>query len=203
MAQRRSMAACLIVMLATLSLSGLGWHRSNQAMNVARRLAEGQAADQAKTIELLTQSHMADAEILEQLRTMAKAAQSTRAPDWIPVKFKLVLESNDGSPAVGYQAALEKDSEKPPIGFNSRAIRRVSDSGGRVDFGVVQPGDWSFELSTSWDEEHSWTCRGTINVKLGTKVDETIICPGRSRIPFSPRSNFAFHGRQILSTRTY
>ena len=83
MARRRSMAACLIVMLATLSLSGLGWHRSNQAMNVARRLAEGQAADQAKTIELLTQSHMADAEILEQLRTMAKAAQSTQ-PQLVP-----------------------------------------------------------------------------------------------------------------------
>ena len=171
MAQRISMAACLIIMLATLSLSGLVWHQSNQAMNVARRLAEGQAASQVKTIELLTLSHTTDAEILEQLRAMAKAAQSTQAPDWIPVTFKLVLESNDGSPAVAYQASLEKDSEKPPMGFNPRAIRRVSDSGGRVDFGVVQPGDWSFEVSTSWDEEHTWTCRGTINVKLGTKVE--------------------------------
>ena len=79
----------------------------------------------------------------------------------------------------------------------------MSDSGGRVDFGVVQPGDWSFELSTSWDEEHSWTCRGTINVKLGTEVYETIICPRPAAIWFILRSNFAFHGRQILLTRTY
>jgi hypothetical protein len=177
MVQRVWMAASLIVMLASLLFSGLLWHQSNQAINATadatRRLAEAQATNQAKTVELLTQSQSTNTEILKQLETIAKAAQSPQAPDWIPVTFKLTLESLDGPPTAGYQVTLKKDSEE----FSDRGISRESDSSGLVDFGVVQPGDRVFEISTSWDEEHSWTCRGNLNVKLGTKVEKTVVCP--------------------------
>ncbi len=60
MAQRVLNAACLVGTLASLSLLGLVWHQSNQAANAAalatQRLAEAQATNQAKTIEVLTQS---------------------------------------------------------------------------------------------------------------------------------------------------
>ena len=57
-------------------------------------------------------------------------------------------------------------------------MHRESDSAGLVDFGVVHPGDWNFELSGSWDEQHVWMCQGSLNILPGTKVVRTIVCPG-------------------------
>jgi len=184
MIQRVLIASCLIVTLASLSLLGLVWHQSNQAVNAAadatRRLAQAQAANQARTIELLTRTQSTSVEMLKQLQTMAQAARSPRAPDWIPVTFKLTLETPGGPPAVGYQATLVKGS----AGLFEQGIRRESDSGGLVDFGVVQPGDWEFELSRSLDDQHIWKCHGNINVLPGTSIAKTIVCPG----PRQPQS---------------
>ena len=153
MAQRISMAACLIIMLATLSLSGLVWHQSNQAMMLRGDWPRVRPLAQAKTIKLLPDHTRPTRRSWSNCGRWPRLRSSPNA-DGSP-SHSSSLESNDGSPAVAYQASLEKDLEKPPMGFNPRAIRRVSDSGGRVDFGVVQPGDRSFEVSTSWDEEHT------------------------------------------------
>jgi hypothetical protein len=177
MTHRVLIPACLIITLASLSLSWLVWHQSNQTADAladeTRRLAQIQSTNHAQLIELLTSSRTTSAEMLKQLQTMAKAAQSPQSADWIPVSFKLTLETPDGPPAVGYQVTLQKGSS----GLFEQGIRRESDSAGLVDFGVVQPGDWAFELSRSWDEGRTWTCQGKINVLPATKVTKTIVCP--------------------------
>jgi hypothetical protein len=177
MAQRVLNATCLIGTLASLALVGLVWHQSNQAANAAalatQRLAEAQATNQAKTIELLTQSQSTTLEMLKQLQSMSRAAQLPRAPDWIPVTFKLTLETLDGPPAVGYRVALQSRS----TGLFGQEISRESDSSGLVDFGAVHPGDWQFLLSRSVDEQHTWKCGGNLNFLPGTSVARTIVCP--------------------------
>jgi hypothetical protein len=178
MIQRVFVATCLIVTLASLSLLGLVWHQSNQAVNAAavatRQLAEAHATNQAKMVELFTQAQSTNAEMLKQLQTMAKPAQSPPTSDWIPLSFKLTLETPDGPPAVGYEVKLQKGS----AGLFEGGMRRESDSAGLVDFGVVHPGDWEFALSRSWDEQHIWMCQGSFNILPETKVVKPIVCPG-------------------------
>jgi hypothetical protein len=54
----------------------------------------------------------------------------------------------------------------------------LSDANGVIDFGVVGPGDWEFQLSRWWDEGHSsWETRGNLNVLPGTKLVKAIVCP--------------------------
>jgi hypothetical protein len=177
MVQRALISACLIIALVSLSLLGLVWHQSNQAVIAAtdatRRLADAQAASQAKLVELLTHSQSTDAAMLKHLQSMANAAQAPQSPDWVSVSFKLTLETVDGPPAPGYEATLLSGSS----GVFDQGIRRESDADGLVDFGVVHPGDWQFLLSKAWDNDHKWKCEGNINVLPGTKLVKTIVCP--------------------------
>ena len=178
MIQRVFVASCLIVTLASLSLLGLVWHQSNQAVNAAadatRRLAEAHATDQTKMVELFTQSQSTNAEMLKQLQRWPSRRRSPPTSDWIPLSFKLTLGTLDGPPAVGYEVKLQKGS----AGLFEGGMRRESDSAGLVDFGVVHPGDWNFELSRSWDEQHVWMSQGSFDILPGTKVVRTIVCPG-------------------------
>jgi len=177
MAKRAIVAACLIVAIVSLSLLGLVWHQSDQAVQRAtdatHRLADAQATSQAKLVELLTHSQSTNTEMLKQLQALANLAQSPQSPDWIPVSFRLTLETVDGPPASGYEARLVSGS----AGLFDQGVRRESDSNGVVDFGVVHPGDWEFQLSKSWDNEHKWKCEGSINVLPGTKLLKPIVCP--------------------------
>lgn len=188
-------AVCLIVVLASLSLSGLVAYRSNQAVIAAAR---DQAASQAKTIELLTQSQSTSAEILQQLQTLTKAAQTPRSPDWIPVTFKLTLETPDGPPAAGCHVLLRQGSSGL-IGL-PQTVSRDSDTAGTVDFGVVRPGDWEFEISRPLDDQDLWTCSGNINVLPGTSIAKTIVCPCLR--PLELRSSCGSSGRPILPAKT-
>ncbi len=176
MVQRTLIAACLIVTIASLSLVGLVCQQSNRAVSAAadatRRLAEAQAAHQAKMVELFAQSQATGAEMLKQLQTMAKpaGAPASQSADWIPVTFKLTLETVDGPPAVGYEVTLDTN-------LFERSLRRESDSHGLVDFGVVHPGDWEFTLAKALNDELTWRCRGRFNVLPGSKVMKAIVCP--------------------------
>jgi hypothetical protein len=143
------------------------------ATDATHRLADVQATSQAKLVDLLTQSLYTNAGMLERLQAMANAAQSTQSPDWIPVSFRLTLETADGPPAAGYEATLVSAS----AGLFDQGIRRESDSNGLVDFGVVHPGDWQFLLSKSCENGHKCKCQGSINVLPRAKVLKTIVCP--------------------------
>jgi hypothetical protein len=176
MIQRTVIVAGVVVTLASLALLGMVWHDSNRAMRdaaeAARRSAEVQATNQAKIVELLTQSQSSSAEILKQLQAVSAKTQDPRSPDWIPVTLKLTLETPNGPPAAGYQVMFYGGS-----GLFDQAIERESGPDGSVDFGVVHPGDWKFELSHPRDEQYTWRCRGSLNVLPGTKIARTIVCP--------------------------
>jgi hypothetical protein len=184
MIERVLIASCLIVTLASLSLLGLVWHQSNQAVNAAadatRRSAEAQAANQAKMVELLTQSQSANAEILKQLQTMTKAGQSSQSPDAVPVSFKLTLETPEGPPAVRYEVTLQRGSRS---WFEPAVICRESDAAGLVDFGLIYPGDREFAIRRSRDDDGTWLCGGNINVPPGTKLIKSIVCPSPRPVP--------------------
>ena len=111
--------------------------------------------------------------MLKQLQTIAKPGQATHSPDWIRVTFKLTVGSLDGRPAEGYQVRLIKGSS----GLFDGGIVRDSDSSGLVDFGVVGPGDWAFELSRESAEQYAWMCQGSFNILPGADVNKTIVCP--------------------------
>ena len=156
---------------------GLVWHQSSQAAragtDATRALADAQAANQAKMVELFTQTRSTNEEMLKQLRAMAKLAQSPQTPEWIPVSFKLTVERPDGPPAVGYEAILVSGSAI----LIDQGIHRESDSTGMVDFGVVQPGNWQFFVSKTAEDQRTWKCQGYLNVLPGTGLVKTIVCP--------------------------
>ena len=168
MAQRILIATCLVVTAASLALVGMFWLHSNRA---ARDLAE----TNRRMLETLTENQVTNRELLAQLQAMAKTAQKPQASEWIPVSFKLTQATLDGPPAVGCKVSLGSGSDG---WMRVGSLDRVSDSSGVVDFGVVKPGDWSFHISQSCnDEAHHWEATGTLNVLPGSTVTRSIICP--------------------------
>jgi hypothetical protein len=162
MGQRVLIATCVMVTAACFGMVGLVWNQSNrsaaQAAEANRRLAK-----------LLTEAQSTNQEMLRQLQAIAKASQSPRSPDWIPVTFRLAVEKPDGPPAVGYELALGRGqggAAKP------EAIHRRSDATGLADFGVVQPGDWEYSIQAG-----GWQVTGGLNAVPGTSVIKEIVCP--------------------------
>ncbi len=156
--------------------------------------AELQVAEaNARLTHALAQAQATNQEMLKQLRTMAEAFQPGQTPDWIPVSFKLTQETLDGPPAVGYEVALGKGTAATAmIGMGgmggmggggmansgqTEIINRTSDENGLVDFGVVQPGDWHFNLGRRWKGQEIWRGSGSLNVLPGIKIVKSIICP--------------------------
>jgi len=58
----------------------------------------------------------------------------------------------------------------------AKSIYRMSDSSGVADFGAVQPGDYSFRITKNWTEGSIGTA-GQLNVRPGTQVQKSIVCP--------------------------
>jgi hypothetical protein len=171
MGQRVLIATCLVVTAASLALVGMFWLQSTRA---ARELAE----TNRRMAETIIQNQATNLEILKRLQVLAETDRKAESAEWIPVSFKLTQETLDGPPAVDYEVSLGSGSD----GYQLRgAMERVSDSSGNVDFGVVRPGDWSFQIRKASDEEGSWwETTGALNVLPGSKISRSIVCP---RIP--------------------
>jgi hypothetical protein len=167
MSQRILVSCCIFLTLLSLSLVGVMWMQ----LIDSRRMA---VAMEARAREEARAAQAAQEQMLKQMAALSKAVENPRAPDWIPVSFKLTQETLDGPPGVGFQASLGRGtggSNKP------EAIQRESDANGIVDFGVVQPGDWEFRISRNLEGGSSWHTQGKLNVGLGNKIEKTIICP--------------------------
>src|SRR5262249_34398155 len=113
-------------------------------------------------------------EMLRQLRDMSEAIRNPRSLDWNPVTFKVTEETPEGPPAVGFGLSLARTGEEP-----AKTIRRTSDASGIVDFGAVQPGDYTFEISKGWENGYQSTS-GQLNVLPGSRLNRLVVCP---RIP--------------------
>ena len=122
--------------------------------------------------------------MLNQLQAVSKSANTPRTPDWIPVSFKLTQETPDGLPAMGVEARLGRGSQGAD---KEDAIQRESDAQGLIDFGVVQPGDWSFLLRRAAKDGGSWHLTGILSATPGTSIQRSFVCP-RADEPMAPVS---------------
>jgi hypothetical protein len=170
MAQRVLVVSCIILTLISLSLAGI---MSIQAVQ-AQRMA---AAAQARMAEEMRRAQEAQLKMLEQLQSGSKGAQGPNSPDWNPVIFSLSEEEGPGPPAVGVRAGLGRGNQGSQ---KQDAIQRESDENGRIDFGVVQPGDWEFSLSRPCDDGGTWRTTGKLNVLPGNAIEMSITCPSSS-----------------------
>jgi len=185
MTQRIAIGACLLLLTGFCGAAvALFWQQSLRAQLQA-------AEANAQLAHALAQSQSTNQEMLKQLQTMAQAFQPGQTPDWIPVSFKLTQESLDGPPAVGYEVALGRGTGGAAVGRGgmggmgggmgnsayAEVVHRVSDQNGLVDFGVVQPGDWQFDLVRRWKDQNTWHAHGSLNVLPGIKIVKSIICP--------------------------
>jgi hypothetical protein len=169
MSQRILVSCCIFLTMISLTLAGFLWMQVIDSRRMAIA-TEARARDQSRLAQA------AQEEMIRQLAAVSKAVENPRAPDWIPVSFKLTQETLDGPPGVGFQAALGRGtggSSKP------EAIQRDSDAAGIVDFGVVQPGDWEFRTSRKLEDKSSgsWQTSGKLNVGLRKTIEKAIICP--------------------------
>jgi hypothetical protein len=172
MAQRIVVACCILLTVISLSVAALMWNQAVHAQRLAA-INEVRMAEQMQNAQLLQQ------QMLEQLQATSKSANTIKAPDWIPVSFKLTQETPEGPPAMGVAASLGRGNQGAS---KEGAIHRESDDKGMIDFGVVQPGDWEFILSID-----TWRTTGTLNVLPGTTITKTIVCPriSEEHVPIS------------------
>jgi hypothetical protein len=188
MTQRILVACCVLLVLVSFGMAVLLWTQTQQSRAtaekyramLARQMAEIQEAQQALAAKQLADSRSSQQEMLKQLKELSSSVSRSRAPEWIPVKFKLTEERENGPPAVGVIARLGKGSGGSR---KDEAIVRVSDSQGLIDFGVVQPGDWEFQLERAVDEIGAWNLRGQINTVPAMTIDKRIVCPPISKEP--------------------
>ena len=153
MAQLVVIGTCVLVAAACLALVGLFWQQTIQA---ARQAAVAQAREQ---------------EMLKQLREMTEAIQHPRSLDWNPVKLSFTEESTNGPPAHEVSVMLTKMSDQSSSGIN-----RQSNEAGVADFGLLNPGQYSFQLYRKWSD---WqiTASGVLDVVPGESIDKHIVCP--------------------------
>jgi hypothetical protein len=190
MTQRVLVATCLVVTFASLALAGAMWHLGSQIQREsARATAE---AIRAMTLQS-EKAQSSQQEMLKQLRAMSEAVQSTRSFDWNPVSFQLTEETPDGPPAVGFQVTLTSQAAEAGKG-GLRFTTRVSDRSGIADFGVVHPGQYSYEITKSWDQSTVRTSGFIYSfiVEPGSQTKQKIVCPQTplQRLPVRVRATW-------------
>jgi hypothetical protein len=177
MKQRILVIYSIVLTLVCVGFAGM-WLIQSVAAQRQVAIAEARATEERHRAEAAQQ------EMFKQLTAISKAAESPKAPDWIPVTFKLTQETLDGPPAVGFHASLGKGDQGAS---NEGAVHRESDDSGKIEFGVVQPGDWEYTLYRGTEDGGTWRTTGKLNVMLGTTIDKTIICPSVNppRVPLA------------------
>jgi hypothetical protein len=184
MLQRVVVASCLVVMLTCVGFTAMAWVQMNRS-RVAAELERTRAAFEVasanrRMVDALVESQATNKALLGQIGKISETLRHPRSSDWNPVRFKLVSGRGDGPPVAGASAHLDRSGQP--------SITRASDNSGIVDFGVVQPGDYSFLVIVGW-EGGTAHGSGVINVQPGREVDLTVICPKTppDRAPVSVR----------------
>ena len=163
MLQRVMIGTCVLVTAASLSLVGLLWHQAIEA----RRAVVAERAE-----ALASQKEM-----LSQLRAMSEAVRNPRSLDWNPLKFKLTQGTPDGPPVAGVDVVLVKADSGNGGGVFGRNLK--SDTSGIVDFGLVNPGEYTFNL-----RQRATTIGGIprqtsvpVSIRPGSETLKHIVCP--------------------------
>ena len=174
MAQRVLLAACLVVTMASLSLAGVMWRQTAQA----HRESAQAVADAVRL--MADQNERAQAgqqELLKQLHEMSETIRSTRSLDWNPVAFQVKEEAADGPPAAGVAITLR---ERPTGGQNAappfELATRTTDRSGLADFGVVHPGEYTYEIWKN-GEQGAATSFGQLKIEPGSQIRTRVVIP--------------------------
>jgi hypothetical protein len=111
---------------------------------------------------------------------VSEAIRTTRSLDWNPVRFQLTEETPDGPPAVGFLIALnEQVAGGGGVGIGQGApqpTQRVTDGSGVADFGLVHPGDYSFQIGKDW-ADGSLATGQQLHIEPGSQISKRIVCP--------------------------
>jgi hypothetical protein len=169
MAQRVLIATCLVVILACLSLVGLVYVQSSRA---AAQAAEANR----KLTEALAQAQTTNNAMLSRLSEMSEAIRNPRSLDWNPVKFVVTDDTPDGPPVAGCSIAL--DLRYTP----GKQVSRESDAAGIADFGLVNPGEYSFTYSRNLDRR-TLSGTGQLVVGPGSHINQRVLVPKRALEP--------------------
>jgi hypothetical protein len=169
MAQRVMLVACLVMMMACLSLVGLVYVQSNRA---AAQTAEANR----KLSEALAQAQTVNNVMMTKLSEMSEAIKNPRSLDWNPVKFVVTDDTPDGPPAAGCSVTTyPKDGQQ-------KQITRTSDASGIADFGLVNPGEYLFYISRNRDRR-TLNGYGQFTVGPGSQITKRILCPTKALEP--------------------
>jgi hypothetical protein len=180
MVQRALLATCLVVSLASLSLTGLLWSQNNRAQRESARAAvealKAMTAENARARESQQQ-------MVLQLRAMAEEIRSTRSLDWNPLTFQLTEETPDGPPAVGFRVQISEAGANAGAGLGGagggaagKPTIRLTDKSGTADFGLVHPGNYWFIIRKGW--KHGFVQNsGQLTVEPGSRDPKKFVCP--------------------------
>jgi hypothetical protein len=171
MTQRVLIATCLVVMLACGASVGLAWNWMNQDRLLRNREAAAAIEANRRMAEALAQAQTTNKDMLNKLSEMSQAIRHPVSLDWNPVDFKLTEETASGPPAAGVSLILTRMEGTTPS-----VVTRTSDASGVADFGAVRPGDYTYRLIRNWPNGN-FVADGQVNVRPGTEVHNSIICP--------------------------
>ncbi len=156
MVQRAVIGASVFVAAACVALVAIFWQQAVHAQRLAALQAD---AAQAR-----------EREVLERLKEMAEAIKHPRSPDWNPVRFSFTEETADGPAVRGVSVVLHK------VGDQSKMSNRQSNEAGVADFGLFNPGRYSFQLRRMV-EDGEVMASGELDVLPGDSLDKHIVCP--------------------------
>ena len=169
MSQRFLIATCLVVILACLSLVGLVYVQSSRA---AAQTSEAYR----EFSEALAQAQATNKDMLSKRGELSEAIKNPRSLDWNPVKITITDDTPDSPPVAGCWIALyQRDTPQ-------KQVSRKSDASGIADFGLVNPGEYSFTLSNSLDRR-TLSGTGQLVVGPGSQIDQRILVPKKALEP--------------------
>jgi hypothetical protein len=184
MLQRILLATCLVVSLASLSLTGALWFQNSRAQRESARAAV--EALKAMTVEN-ARAREGQQQVVQQLRAMAEEIRGTRSLDWNPLSFQLTEDTPDGPPAVGFHLTLSEFGANAGVRFGgggggggglgaTTRTMRTTDRAGIAEFGFVHPGNYWFQVRKDWDQGFVES-RGQVTVDPGSRVTKKLVCP--------------------------
>lgn len=121
---------------------------------------------------MLRDSREVNAAILERLQALAipqpapapvqPAVDTSRSMDWVPAKFKLVLDAEGNPPAVGFKVHMQSFGKDVLIGESvingsvvSGQLETTTGSDGIADLGLCRFGSYSLTINSPWGEKLS------------------------------------------------
>lgn len=152
MSQRILIGTVVLLAIACLAASGFAWMAVQDGREVNRVMLE-KLAEISITVERTPEENRAD------------------PMEWVPVRFKLVLDGTEGQPAQNFRATLLGNI----FSNEQTTVELASGNDGIVNFNYLKPGPYRMTFESPWNEMHD----EYLVVMPGTPIDKTIVCPSK------------------------